>query len=168
MRRQINSEELQVFFILIGESIWFLLNVEEALNNYIVLKKDVKVPGAVPFDQAEALLTKQRKNTFGKSLKIAREAQILSEELQQRLDSFKDERNWLVHHLMHKHHEDLYLDETRSALMNRLSAFSDEAQILHRLVETEMENFVVAHGIDRKKITKDAGEYIKRLKGEKF
>src|ERR1700693_2978900 len=103
MRRQINSEELDTLYSLIGQGIWQLQDVEDVLNTTITIKRDVKVRGSVTFEQAEAILLKHRKNTLGISLKIARESEIFSPTLQKRLDIFKKERDWLVHNCVHEH-----------------------------------------------------------------
>lgn len=165
-RRQINEFELNVLFTAIGAGIWYLQDVEIALHTFITLKRDVKVRGSVSFEDGENLLNKHRRNSLGISLKIAREAQVLSQSLQERLKKFKEERNWLVHHVVYQRREDLYLDDTRYALIHRIQAFADEALKLQKLILDEIADFVTPQGVSKEWVIKNAHDYIKKLKGE--
>lgn len=167
MRRQINAEELRNLFASIGESIWHIQNLEDALHTCITIKRDIKQRGAMPPEQAEAILREHRKNTLGKSLRISRETQILSIELESRLDKFKDERDWLVHRSVHQNREDLYVDKERYTLIDRIQILSSEARTLQKLVAKELEEFVVAQGVSREWIKNQAQHAIAKLKGEK-
>jgi len=167
MRRQINAEELHNLFASIGESIWHIQNLEDALHTCITIKRDIKQRGAMPSEQAEAILREHRKNTLGKSLRISREAQVLSIELQSRLDKFKDERDWLVHRSVHQNREDLYVDKERYTLIARIQILSREAITLQKLVAKELEEFVVAQGVSREWVENQARHAIAKLKGEK-
>lgn len=166
VRRQINAEELQKLYASIGEGIWHLQNVEDTLHTYITIKRDIKVRGSMPPEKAEAILMKHRKNTLGTSLRISREAKILSPSLQERLDNFKEERDWLVHRSVHQYREDLYVDDKRFALMRRIQGFSEEATILQKLIAKELEDFVVAQGVSREWIFGEAQQKINKLEGE--
>lgn len=165
MRRQVSSEELHHLYALIGAGIWQLQNVEDALDTYITLKADVKVRGGMSPEQAEENLEKHRRNTLGTSLKKAKSNGVLSSPLQERAERFKEERDWLVHRSAHNNGADLYVDETRYALMDRIRAFTEEAQKLQKLIASELEGFVVAQGVDRGKIAKEAESRINKLKG---
>lgn len=165
-RRQINSEELETLFMRIGEGVWHLQNVEDALNNYIALKLDVKEPGLFTQAEVEQFLTKHRGNTLGKSLKNSKEAGVLSEGLQHRLEEFKEERNWLVHRSVYLHREDLYIDEKRDNLMRRIQAFSTEAKILQKEIDRELSDFAVSKGVNQKWIDQESEKTIRRLRGE--
>lgn len=166
-RRQINAEELQALFTLIGEGIWYLQNVEDVLHTYITVKRDVKVRGSMPPEQAEAILAKHRTKTLGVSLKISREAQVLSPSLQKRLDNFKEERDWLVHRSVHQHREDLYVDDKRYDLIRRIGRFSEEARSIQKAIQKELEDYVVAQGVSPEWIFRYAQEKIDKLKGKK-
>jgi hypothetical protein len=89
-RRQVNAEELNTLFNLIGQGIWYLQMMEDALHTTITVKHDVKTPGAIPQNEAKSLLAQHRRKTLGQSL-------ILSPNLQKSLEEFKEERDWLVH-----------------------------------------------------------------------
>lgn len=166
VRRQINAEELHELYALIGEGIWHLQNVEDALHTYLTIKQNVKIRGSMPPAQAEAILSKHRTNTLGTSLKISRDGQILGSSLQDRLDAFKEERDWLVHRSVHQCREDLYVDDKRFALMRRIQMFSEEAMTLQKLIAKELEDYVVAQGVSREWVYHYAQGRINKLKGE--
>jgi len=119
-RRRINDEELAILFNLIGQGIWYLQYMEDALHTFITLKVDIKKIGSVNEKEGEKYLSKRRSNTLGVSLKVAKENHILSKELETRLELFLGERNWLVHRSVNQNGDDLYLDFTRNKLIARL------------------------------------------------
>lgn len=165
-RRQINEGELQVLYSSIGRGIWHLQDLEDALHTCITVKHDIKVRGSVPPGKAEAILLKNRSYTLGKSLNIAREKHILNTSLQERLDTFKEERDWLVHRSVYQNSQDLYVEDTRLALIVRIQMFCEEALLLQKLIARELEDFVVAQGVSRKHIMDIAEENLRKLKGE--
>lgn len=164
-RRQINDDELNILYALIGKGIWHLQNLEDALHTYITIKRDIKVRGSIPLEKAMELLEKNRGKVLGASIKDAKEEQIFSPLLQERLEKFKEERNWLVHRSVHQNGDDLYVDELRYALMERIEAFSDEAIELQKLISKESEDFFVSQGVSKKWIEQQAAQEIKALKG---
>jgi hypothetical protein len=165
-RRPINEEELQVFFMGIGSGIWHLQHVENALNTFITLKVEIKEIGSVGPEAGEAILAKHRRNTLGTSIRIAKEKDVLSAELLVALEEFKEERDWLVHRSMNQNAEDLYLNSRRSALINRLHKFSNEAMQLQKLIAKELEDFVVSKGVSREWIHKKAVSEIREKQGK--
>jgi hypothetical protein len=166
-RRQINAEELNALFTLIGKGIWHLQYLEDALHTYLTIKRDIKIRGSMPAEQADSILAKHRTRTLGASLRLAREAQVLSPSLQGRLDHFKEERDWLVHRCLHQHHQDLHVNDKRYELLRRIELFSKEAMAIHKLIAKEVEDYVVAQDVSRKLIYRNAEENITKLKGKK-
>lgn len=164
-RRQISAEELHLLYALIGKAIWHLQHVEDALSTCITVKRDIKIRGAKPAAEAESILARHRSNTLGTSLRMAREASVLSRPLQERLEKFKEERDWLVHRSLHQNGEDLYEDERRYPLLDRIEAFSGEALMLQRLVAAELEEFVVSQGVNRQWIESYVAQQRKKLRG---
>lgn len=165
-RRMINPEELDLLYSSIGKGIWHLQNLEDALHTCITLKRDIKVRGSVSREKAEELLLRNRGKTLGRSLNTARKANILNSELQKRLDLFKEERDWLVHRSVHENGHDLYVEDKRFALIVRIRKFSEDALVLQKLIEKELEDFVVSQGVNRDHIVRVAEKNLKKLKGE--
>jgi hypothetical protein len=164
-RRQINDDELNNLYALIGKGIWHLQYLEDALHTYITIKRDIKIRGSIKLEKAAELLAKNRMNVLNKSIKEAKEAQVISLSLQERLENFKEERNWLVHRSVHQNGDDLYVDELRYALMERLEAFSCEAIVLQKLIDKELEDFCVSWDISKEWIDQQSEQEIKTLKG---
>jgi len=164
-RRQINAEELNVLFKVIGAGIWHLQNVEDALHTYITVKRDVKTRGAMAAEEAEAILLKHRTRTLGVSTKISRDALVLSPSLQERLERFKEERDWLVHRCVNQHRADLYENKKRYELIRRIESFTEEARAIQKLIGKELEDYVVAQGVNRDWIHRYAENQINKLKG---
>ena len=63
-------------------------------------------------------------------MRIAKGKGVLSEELMSALIAFKEERDWLVHRSMNENGDDLYLNEDRQALFERLEEFAEQAKDL--------------------------------------
>ena len=164
-RRQINEQELPVFFGLIGEGIWYLQHVENALATCLTVKGEIKEIGSVSAEQAERILSKHRKNTLGTSLRLAEEKGILSDDLMLALRAFKEERDWLVHRSLNDNGDDLYLDSARRAVIERLEKFGEQARQLQRLVAQELENFVVSKGASKQWIYRRAIDDIDTKRG---
>lgn len=165
-RRQINDSELDVLFSLIGQSIWYLQNVEDALNTCITIKGEIKKIGTISEEEAENILTKHRRNTLGTSLRIAKEKNILSKNLLAVLYEFREERDWLVHRSVHQNGDDLYQDSKRYALILRIRKFTDDALVLQNLISKELEDFVVAQGVSKEWIYNHANETISKKRGK--
>ncbi len=164
-RRQINADELETLYRLIGKAIWHLQHVEDALCNAITIKHEIKTRGSMPAAQAEAILAKHRGNTLGTSLRISREARIFPKTLQARLDKFKEERDWLIHRSLHQNGADLYKDDKRLAVIERVELFSEEALALQKAVAADLEKFGEKQGISRKWVLAHALQQIKKLRG---
>ena len=164
-RRQISGEELQVFFKLIGSGIWYLQHVEDVLSAYITVKAEIKERGGTTAENAHRLLSKHRRNTLGTSIRIAKDRQVLHPELLAMLETFKVERDWLVHRSMDENGDDLYLNSDRSKLLRRLSKFSEDARRLQGLIAQELEDFVVSKGVSREWIYQKAMSDVNRDKG---
>ena len=167
-RRRINEGELQLLYAAIGKGIWHLQRLEDALDTCITVKRDIKVRGSVSPEKVQAILLKHRSNTLGKSLRIAREANVLNPELQTRLDTFKEERDWLVHRSVYQNSKDLYEEDKRLALILRIQEFSKEALTLQKLIAKELEDFVGSQGVSREQVLHIALENLSKLEGKKL
>jgi hypothetical protein len=166
-RRQIDPEELHPLFALIGSAIWHLQHVENVLAATLTLKHEIKTRGSVSPEEGYRLLAKHGQNTLGKSLRIAREAELMSPGLLQRLAVFKEERDWLVHRSVREQADEIYTDEGRDATFSRIETFSSEARALHSLIASELETFVVAQGATRDWILARAHDQLAQLRGER-
>jgi hypothetical protein len=64
--RQINAYELEIMYKLIGQAIWHLQYLELALDQFVTIKVDIKVPSSVSEEQAYAMLARNQHNTLGR------------------------------------------------------------------------------------------------------
>lgn len=163
--RQVNSEELERLYRLLGRGVWHLQYVEDALNTLITIKHDVKTPGRIPEAEARALLAKRRRNTLGTSLRLVKAECLLVPELLDALSRFKEERDWLVHRSQNTHGDLVYTDEGRIATFTRLDAFTEEARRLQNAVLEEMDRFLRAAGLDVAAAQRMALKNVGRLRG---
>ena len=87
------SEKEKTLYCCLGESLYAVQILEDALSHAIVLKK------TEPYhkNEADTLLKEQRSYTFGKAISIAKEESLLPKPLEIELSEFLKERNWLIH-----------------------------------------------------------------------
>jgi hypothetical protein len=166
MRRPQSPEELAVFYQAIGQGIWFLQFLEDALNKYLTLTLDVKTPGALPEGAAFDALKKRSKGTLGQSLKAGRDAGLLNETLESRLTLFVEERNWLVHKSLDTSGDSLYTEDGQRAFLERVVGFIEEAKQLQILVGHEIATFAKSHGVNLAEVERRAREHVAKLRGE--
>jgi len=147
-RRQITPDELEYLYVSIGKGVWHLQYVEDALQTLITIKHEIRVPDRIKEQEARDLLTKQRRNTFGSSLKIVGNHSLVSQPLFDRLNAFKEERDWLIHRSQNSHGDRLYTESGRAETFARLAAFIDEARILQAALMHDIDTFFAAAGLD--------------------
>lgn len=166
MRRQIHPEELEFLYHSIGKCIWHIQYVEDALHTLLTLKVEIKTPGVVAENKAYELLKKHRRATLGTALRTAKENRSLPDDLFARLSKLKEERDWLVHRSQHQDGDNLYTDNGRQAVFQRLEALQAEAVSLQPAIYDQIRAFVESHGVSSEKATEIAKQDIAALKGQ--
>lgn len=153
-RRPPSADEKQRLFILIGQAVWCVQHLEDALSRSIALKIDLKdaAPGSVPRDKADSILLKRRRMTLGHAVNCTSKSAVYGRQIQNKLESFRKERDWLVHHLLYKGGEDMNIDEKREALFERISQVILDAVELQKLLRDDLEDFAVRKGMRRETI----------------
>tara|TARA_B100000949_G_C14169837_1_gene402810 strand:+ start:525 stop:941 length:417 start_codon:yes stop_codon:yes gene_type:complete len=126
-----NLDEINLY-CLIGEALWMVQHLEDALSHSITLKKEVKKPYSMPLKKANELLEKYRFYTLGKAISLAKREAMYSESLLQDLGLFLSERNWLVHKCMSQNRDDMYSGTGKHKLFHRIKNVTEEALILLR------------------------------------
>lgn len=147
MSPEISEDELHIFFNYIGQGIWHLQNLEDVLATYITMKHDIKAPGAVSEENAQASLQKNREG-LGTLLKTAFRHHVMPKDLEARFQTFRGERNWLVHKCAYQNRKDLYNTEKRQVLINRILNFCREAITLRQLIFADLDLFFRNQGGD--------------------
>ena len=166
MRRQINSDELNYLYTKLGQAVWHLQYVEDALVPLILIKGVAKKINSIERNVALDHEGKLRKLTLGKLIGKAQELDALNETLLNRLRNFNNERKWLVHNSIFESGNDLYTFDGRNQLFQRIECFIVEAQLLHKYIGEDIIEYSVGLGIPREKIYGIATNKIKKLKGE--
>jgi hypothetical protein len=166
MHRPPTTEETSAFYEAVGQGIWYLQFLEDALNKYLTIRIDLKTPGRVPEGAALEALKKRSKGTLGASLKAGREAGVFDSTIEERLTAFLEERNWLVHRCLDTSGHSLYTDEGRRTLLERILDFIEEAKSLQKAFGKGIEEYARSQGVDTAAADRRARAQVARLRGE--
>src|ERR1035437_8688990 len=90
-----NQDEITLYCF-VGEALWKTQIVEQALNHSITLKMNP----AESKERADEFLKQNQSYTLGKAIKLAIKKNLYSLSLQDELNAFLKQRNWLVHKAM--------------------------------------------------------------------
>lgn len=166
-RRAPDLEEVSSLFSLIGRAIWYVQHLENSLSNSIAIKRDLKdaALGSVSAEDTQRILAKRRRMTLGQAIGLAKDQSIYDGHLQVNLDKFLDERNWLVHRLVHENGEHMNINGKRDNFFQRIALISDEAQKLQKMIGSDLEDFVVSKGARREEIHARAERDFLRSRG---
>lgn len=166
MRRQINSDELGHLYKQIGEAIWHLQHVENALVPFIIIKGIAKEPNSL--EEAVALKHQKELNKLPLGILIKRvtKLNILEEPLLNRIRRFNDERKWIVHNSVFESGDQLYTDSGRNAVFTRINEFIEEARFIYKSLGKLLMDYTISKGMDEKEINEVAINHIRKLKGE--
>ena len=163
MQRQINQEELTVFYHEIGAAVWLIQYLEDILVKYLVAKRLKGQP--ITESDASLLLEKERKRTLGAKYKSAKIEGIIPTNLEGRFDKLLEERNWLIHESWYESGSNLYNDTMRERMIYRISQIQEETVQLQQLMFNEFISFFKTAGCDVDLAFRMGKEKIRKLKG---
>ncbi len=149
-----SQQELSLYCF-VGESVCAVQHVEDALSHSIVLKKTKPRLRS----EADQLLEKHRSYTLGKAIKIAEQASLYPELLQQELREFLSERNWLIHNSIAQGRDEWDLNISREKLICRIKAITTQAQKLLQLIEEDLIEFSEANGVDMSRVKAEINKH---------
>lgn len=138
-----NENEITLYCF-IGEAIWKIQMVEQALSCSITLKMN---PAATK-EQADKVLKQHQSYTLGTAVNIASKEKLFDSSLQNELYTFLDQRNWLVHKAMAESHHDKNWEDKKKELFHKIKSISDKAESLQRQIEYDMIDFCSSKGKD--------------------
>lgn len=138
-----NENEITLYCF-IGEAIWKIQMVEQALSCSITLKMN---PAATK-EQADKVLKQHQSYTLGAAVNIASKEKLYDSSLQDELYTFLDQRNWLVHKAMAESHHDKNWEDEKKELFHKIKSISDKAESLQRQIEYDMIDFCSSKGKD--------------------
>lgn len=125
-----NENEITLYCF-VGEAIWKIQIVEQALSCSITLKMN---PSSTK-EQADKVLKQHQSYTLGKAINIASKEKLYSSSFQHELYTFLDQRNWLVHNAMAESLHDKNWETEKEELFNKIKSISDEAERIQRKID---------------------------------
>lgn len=134
-------------YCLIGEAVCMVQILEDALSVSITLKKEVRKASTIPLKEANKLREKYRSHTLGRAIKITKEAKILPKPLQEALENFVSERNWLIHKSIQNENE--ALSESNK---HKIKSICETARALRKSVEDDLMVYSSSVGVDMSRV----------------
>lgn len=147
MKIPANENEISLYCF-VGEAIWKIQMVEQALSCSITLKMN---PAATK-EQADTVLKQHQSYTLGKAINIVSKENLYSSSLQDELYRFLNQRNWLVHNAMAESLHDKNWESEKEELFHKIKSISDKAESIQHKIEYDMINFCSLRGKDMSKI----------------
>jgi hypothetical protein len=142
-----NENEITLYCF-VGEAIWKIQMVEQALSCSITLKMN---PAATK-ELADKDLKQHQSYTLGTAVNIANREKLYESSIQDELYKFLDQRNWLVHKAMAESLHDKNWENEKEELLKKIKSISDKAESIKRIIEYDMINFCSSKGKDMSKI----------------
>lgn len=133
-----------------GQALGQLQLLEE--SSIIVLVLMTQAVKSMGQDAGNALLLKAKRRTFGQTIAEMVKADLLSEDLKNRFQRIRDERNWLVHNFVEERHQAMRDYSVLLKLINRLRAIGDESRELMKALLAESENFLLQNGLSAEEV----------------
>lgn len=131
-----------------GEALLKIQMVEQALSHSITLKTN---PDETK-EKADESLKKLQRYTLGQAIKTALEKKLFNSTIQNELNSFLEQRNWLIHSVLIGNEEDFNMGNIKEALFQKIKSISDKAESIQHLIEYDMIDFCSSKGRNMSKI----------------
>jgi hypothetical protein len=122
--------------------------VEQALSHSITLKMN---PNETK-EGADVLLKRNQSYTLGQAIKIAIKEKLYNLSLQDKLNTFLQQRNWLVHKVICGNEEDFNSGNINEELFQKIKSISDNAETIQNAIEYDLIDFCSSKGKDLSKI----------------
>lgn len=142
-----NTNEITLYCFL-GEALLKIQMLEQALSHSITIKMN---PDETK-EKADEFLKKQQRYTLGQAIRITLEKKFFNTAIQDELNSFLEQRNWLVHSVLIGNEEDFNAGNTKEELFQKIKSISDKAESIQRIIEYDMIDFCSSKGKDMSKI----------------
>jgi hypothetical protein len=142
-----NQDEI-ILYCFVGEALWKIQIVEQALSHSITLKMNP----AATMERADEFLRQHQSYTLGKAIKVAIKEKLYNSSLQDELNAFLGQRNWLVHKAMSESQHGLNWGNRKEELFQKIKSISDRAESIQREIEYDMISFCSSKGKDMSKI----------------
>ena len=142
------SQEEIMLCTLTGEALWRIQLVEQALSHAITLKLNPEETK----EKADVVLKTYQSYTLGKAIKKALENGLYEPTLQNDLNDFLVQRNWLIHKIYSEILEDINSLSKREKLFaelyQKVKSITNQAAKIQRSIEEDMIEFCKSKGRD--------------------
>ncbi len=145
-KKSASQNEINLYW-LIGEAVCMVQILEDALSTSITLKREIKKPGASTLEEANKLREKYRSYTLGRAIKLIKKEKIFPKSLQEALENFVSERNWLIHKSIQNENE--ALSESNKC---RIKSTYETAWVLLESVEADLMQYSSSIGVDMSRV----------------
>lgn len=136
-----NDSEINLYCFL-GEALFKTQMAEQALSHSITLKMNP----AETKERADEFLKQNQGYTFGHAIKIAIKEKLYNSSLQDALNDFLRQRNWLVHKVICGIEEDLNAGNIKEELFHKIKSVSNNAESIQRVIEYDLIDFCSSQG----------------------
>lgn len=140
---QANNNEINLYCF-VGEAVLKTQMVEQALSYSITLKMN---PTETK-ERADEFLKQNQSYTLGKAIKIAIKEELYNFSLQDELNAFLMQRNWLIHKVISENEENLNAGKIKEELLDKIKYISDKAESIQRVIEYDLIDFCSSKGKD--------------------
>lgn len=142
-----NNAEITLYCFL-GEALLKIQMLEQALSYSITIKMNPEETK----EKADEFLKKHQRYTLGSAIDTALKKNLFNSALQEDLNSFLKERNWMVHNVIIGNEEDFNVGNIKEELFQKIKSISDKAEDIKREIEYNMIAFCSSKGKDMSKI----------------
>jgi hypothetical protein len=142
-----NDTEITLYCHL-GEALLKIQLLEQALSHSITIKMN---PDETK-EKADEFLKKYQRYTLGSAIKTALEKKLFNTAIQDELNSFLVQRNWLVHNVLIGNEDDFNTGNIKEELFQKIKSISNRAEDIKRVIEYDMIDFCSSKGKDMSKI----------------
>lgn len=131
-------------YCFLGEALLKTQMAEQALSHSITLKMN---PTETK-ERADEFLKQNQGYTFGHAIKIANKEKLYNSSVQNALNDFLQQRNWLVHKVICGREKDFNAGIFKEELINKIKSVSNEAENIQRMIEYDLIDFCSSQGKD--------------------
>lgn len=143
-----SQDEINLY-IIVGEALCMTQHLEDCLSHSIIIKSK---PRNISRMQADGILEKYRTYTLGKAINLATKNSLFSDSIQQELQDFLSDRNWLVHKSIAHNRDDLAMSSKRNELIQRVKHITNRAMTIIHLLEEDLMDYCNSKGADMSKV----------------
>lgn len=140
-----NPEHLFLFWERVGFCLLQIQSFEMTIEHY--LAQTHKLEKNMSFEEVESIYDKLGKLTIGNLFKEILKCEVLPKDLEDRVNAFIKERNWLVHRCRKENEGDIYNESKFRLLYQRVADLSEESLALGKLFLEKSEKYILENGI---------------------